>query len=184
MKPFMPPEILNADPEVQHFWLKMIAEGQTEKWATMCALQRAPGVTGSDRTFMEGRNNQEWLDGLPKRQANYIVKEAKEAGIDIAGKYYMSGLADKRGWCDPKAWVSGRDDVVRVAKERNLEVKGAVNHTPVDELPPKKTDLNPRIVRELARKEIAKNPSLTKRQAQELVKSKHVPHWKKKAGKV
>lgn len=180
MKPFMPPEILNAEPEIQHFWLRLIAEGQTEKWATMCALQQAPGVSGSDRTFMEKRNNHEWLDGLPKRQANYIVKEAKAAGIDITGKYYMSGLADKRGWCDPEAWVSGRDDVLRVAKNRNLEVTGSINHTPVADLPPKKADLNPRIVRELARKEIAKNPSLTKKQAESLVKSKHVPHWKRK----
>ena len=181
IQPFMPPEILSAEPEIQHFYLKMIAEGQTPRWAEMCALQQAPGVSGSDRTFMEKRNNQEWLDGLPKRQANYIIKEAKASGIDITGKYYMSGLADKRGWCDPKAWVSGRDDVLRVAKERNLEVTGAVNHKPVADLPPQKTDLNPRILRELTRKELSKNPSLTKKQAEEAVKSKHVPRWKKKA---
>jgi hypothetical protein len=177
----MPQEIADSRPAVQQHWLRMIADGQTERFATMLALQQAPGVTGSDRTFMEGRNNQEWLDGLPKRQANYIIKEAKASGIDITGKYYMAGIADKRGWCDPKAWVSGRDDVLRVAKERNLEVSGSVNHKPVADLPTVKTDLNPRILRELTRKELSKNPSLTKRQAEELVKSKHVPRWKKKS---
>lgn len=183
MKPqqFMPDEILNAPAHVQHHYLKMIADGQTEKWAVMCALQQAPGVTGCDRTFMQGRNNGEWLGELPERQANYMVKEAQEAGINTTGKYYMSGIADKRGWQDPEAWVSGRDDVIRVAKKRKLEVKGTINYTPPEQEPPKRVDLNPRIVAREAKKLMQKDPSITKSQAVQRVKARHVPRFKKRA---
>jgi len=179
IQPFMPPEIVNASPSIQQFWMKLIADGQSEKWATMCALQQPPGTRGTDRAFLEGKNNQEWLDQMPKRQANYILKEAKQAGIDITGKVYMSGLADKRGWCDPEAWVSDVSDIKRVAKKRNLQVRGIVDIDARQEAP-KKVDLNPRIARSLAKKEMAKNPSLSLKQAMEKVKAKHVPHWRKK----
>lgn len=184
IKPYMPYEIANAASHIQQFWLKMIAEGQSERWATMCALQQPPGTKGTERAFFEGRNGGEWLDRMPKRQANYIIREAKSAGIDVAGKYYHSGIADRRGWCDPEAWVSSSDDVVRVAKKRRLEVRGAVNYTPPESEPPKRVGLAKDIVAGLAREEMKKNPALTKRQAAEIVKDRHTPRWAKgrKAG--
>jgi hypothetical protein len=177
----LPPDIQNASPAVQRHFLQMVEEGQTIQWATMCALQQPPGHAGTDKTFMEGRCNGEWLNDMPKRQSDYITREAKAAGINIAGKYYHSGIADKRGWTDPEAWVSGRDDVLRVAKKRNLEVTGCINHkaTPVSK--PKEVGLSDSIVKRLAKKEMLENPSLKKSAAVERVKKKHTPRWKRKA---
>lgn len=175
----LPYEIKNASREVQAHYVRMIADGQSERWASMCALQTPPGTKGSDRAFQQGHLDGNWLDELPERQAKRMVREAKAAGISISGKYYMSGLADKRGYCDPEAWVGDVSDVKRVAKNRNLEVKGIVNVEARQEVP-KNVDLNPRIVRELAKKELQKNPGLTQAQAAEKAKAKALPHWKKK----
>lgn len=179
IKPFMPPDIAAASPAVQQRYLKMIADGQSPRFAEMCALQQPPKTHGTDRTFFEGRYNGQWLDDMPKRQANYILKEAKAAGISTTGKFYMSGLADKRGWCDPEAWISDVSDIRRVAKKRNLSVKGIVNIEGHEEAP-KQKDLNPRIAKELAKQEIAKHPKLSMKEAIAKVKEKHVPRWKKK----
>jgi hypothetical protein len=179
IKSFMPPEIANASSPIQQFWLKMISEGQSERWSTMCALQQPPGTKGTDRAFQQGRLDGNWLDGLPGYQAQRMVREAKAAGINISGKYYMSGLADKRGHCDPEAWVGDTSDVKRVAKGRNLEVRGIVN---VDshQVEPVRKDMNPRIAKELAKKEIKKNPGLSMGEAISKVKEKHLPNWKRK----
>ncbi len=180
IKPFMPFEIANASPDVQHHYLKVLAEGHGEKFAAMVALQQPPGTKGSDRAFQQGRLDGNWLDDLPVHQARRIVREAKAAGIDISGKQYMSGLANKLGHCDPKAWVSDIADVRRVAKERNLQVRGIVDIEAREEAPIRK-DLNPRIAKELAKKEIAKNPSMSMKDAIAKVKSKHVPRFKQRA---
>jgi hypothetical protein len=157
----------------------MIKDGQTERWAVMAALQAPPGTRGTDRAFQQGRLDGNWLDSLPPRTAKRMVREAKAAGIDISGKYYMGGLADKRGHCDPEAWVGDISDVKTVAKKRNLEVRGIVN---VDshEVEPKRVDLNPRIARELAKKEMQKKPGLSMTDAIAKVKEKHLPNWRRK----
>jgi hypothetical protein len=179
MESDLPFDIARSRPEVQAHYLRMIAEGQSPRWAEMCALQQPPGTQGTDRAFFQGRNNGEWLDSLPKRQAEYILREAKQAGIDTTGKYYLSGLADKRGWLDGEAWVSDVADIKRVAIKRNLNVSGIVK---VDgrEVEPTTVDLNPKIARSLAKKEIDKNPKLTMKEAVAIVKERAVPHWKKK----
>lgn len=175
----LPYDIQMAGPDVQAHYLKMLADGQSPRFAEMCALQAPPGTKGTDRAFMEGRCDGNWLDALPKKQASWLTREAKKAGINISGKYYMGGLADKRGHLDPEAWVSNVDDIKRVAVKRNLTVKGIVN-VEGREVAPKHVDLNPKIARELARKEMAKNPKLSMREAIEKVKDKAVPRWKKR----
>jgi hypothetical protein len=179
---FMPQDIANAAPSVQQHFLKMIADGQTVRWAEMAALQQPPGTTGTDRAFQQGRLDGNWMDDMPVHMARRIVREAKAAGIDITGKQYMSGLADKRGHCDGEAWVSDLSDVRRVAKKRNLQVRGIVN-IDAHETPPVRVDLDPKIARELAKKEIAKNPSLSMGDAIAKAKDKHLPHWQKKASR-
>jgi len=180
MKSFMPPEILNAPAHVQQHYIKVLAMGYGEKWATMVSLQQPPGTKGTDRAFQEGRMAGNQWDELPDRQAKKMIREAKAAGISIAGKQYVSGLANKLGHCDPRAWVSDLSDVRSVAKDRNLNVSGLVN-IEATEIEPIRHGLNPRIAKELAKKEIAKNPKLSMQDALVKVKEKHTPKWKKPA---
>lgn len=175
----LPPDIAAASPAVQAHYLKMIEAGQHPRFAEMCALSQPPGTKGTDRAFMEGRLDGNWLDGLPDRQAKWMVREAKAAGINPTGRFYMSGLADKRGHLDPKAWVDSVADIKRVAIERNLTVSGIVN-VEGREVEPKPVDLNPKIARRLAKREIAKNPKLSMKDALAVVKARAVPRWKRK----
>jgi hypothetical protein len=178
----LPPDIANASAEVQRHYRKMIADGQTPRWAEMCALQQAPGVHGTNDSWMKGRKNGEWLDALPTKQAKWMLKEAKAAGISTEGKYYMSGIADSRAHLDRDAWVSDREDVLRVAKKRKLELRGQINYQPSGppEPPKRANGLNPRLVSELAKKEMASEPGLTKRAAEQRIREKHTPHWQRK----
>lgn len=146
----------------------------------MCAMQVPPGTKGTDRAFQEGRLDGSWLDKMPAHQAQRIVREAKAAGIDITGKQYISGLADKRGHMDPMAWVSDTADVKKVAKAKNLNVQGIVNHQAVEMPPAPKISLNPRIARRLAAEEMARNPGLKRQEAIERIKERHLPSWKKR----
>ncbi len=175
----LPYEIEASSIEVQNHYRKMIADGQSERFATMCALGVAPGTKACDRAFMEGKLDGNWLDGLPKKQAARIVREAKASGINPSGKFYVSGLADKRGHMDPMAWVDSVDDIKRVAKVRNLSVQGIVN-IEASAQDPAKVDLNPRIAKELAAREMAKSPKLSMGEAVGKVREKHAPRWKKK----
>lgn len=176
----LPFEIGRASPEVQSHYIKMVNAGQSPRFAEMCALQQPPGTKGTDRAFQEGRLAGNQWDELPPRQAKKMIREAKAAGINISGKQYVSGLANKLGHCDPRAWVSDLSDVRQVAKDRNLNVTGMVNMEATD-LPPIRHDLNPRIAKELAKQEIAKNPKLSMQDALVKVKEKHAPKWKKPA---
>jgi len=178
----LPHDIAAAGAAVQAHYRKMIADGQTERWSAMCALQQAPATKGMDRTLMEGRYDGSWLDKLPKRQADRMIREARAAGISTSGRFYMSGLADKRGHLDPLAWIDSTDDIKRVARKRNLEVNGIVNVS-AEPTPPKRVPLNPKIVEELSRGMMAKDPKLSKRDAVEAVKDKHTPGWHKKSRK-
>jgi hypothetical protein len=175
----LPPEIAAASSDVQRHYLKVLKMGYGERWAIMVALSQPPGTKGTDRAFMEGRLGGNWLDGLPERQAKWMTREAKAAGIAIGGKYYLSGLADKRGHLDPEAWVDSVADIKRVATKRNLTVTGIVN-VQGREVEPKPVDLNPRIARRLAKQELAKHPKMTMKEAVALVKERAVPRWKRK----
>lgn len=154
-----------------------------EKWAAMVATQIAPGTKGSDRAFMEGRMNNQQLDEMPVRQAKYVAQEAREAGINISGKYYCGGLADKRGWRDPEAWVSSNDDILRVARKRGKTVAGSVNHDAGPPPPPKRKVLSERIIRDEIAKERRRNPSVKDtRELREKIIERHA-HPSKLRGK-
>jgi hypothetical protein len=143
-----------------------------ERFAEMCALQIAPGTKGSDRAFMQGRMNNQQLNDMPAESAKWMVKEARAAGINISGKYYCGGLADKRRWQDPEAWVSSNDDVLRVAKKRRLAVSGTVNYDPGPAAPKRKL-INEKIVAEEVRKELRKNPGAKAGEVRERFIDKH-----------
>lgn len=168
----IPYEVQKAGDDAIATYKRSIASGATEQFAIMCALQRPPGTKGSERAFMEGRYNNQQLDAMPLRQAKYVVKEARNAGINISGKYYVGGLADHRGWRDPKAWVSSNDDVLKVAKERRMAVSGSVNYDP-GPAPPKRKLINERIVREEVAKQKRLNPGARTEDLRAKVIEKH-----------
>lgn len=168
----LPPDIAAAPHAVQQHYKTMLADGQTERFAAMCALQIAPGTKGSDRAFMQGRCNNQQLDEMPKLSAQWMVKEAKAAGINISGKYYCGGLADKRGWKDPEAWVSSSDDVLRVAQKRRLRVQGSLNYDPGVQ-DPKRTLINENIVRRELASELKRNPKAKAGEVRERIIEKH-----------
>jgi hypothetical protein len=166
----IPRQIRNAGHEAVETYKKALPHG--ERWAEMCALQIAPGTRGSDRAFMEGRCNNQQLDSMPTLSAKWMVKEAKAAGINISGKYYCGGLADKRGWKDPEAWVSSSDDVMRVAQKRRLVVQGALNYDP-GPADPKRKLINENIVSREVRKELRKNPRAKAGEVRERIIDRH-----------
>ena len=179
----LPYDIARASREAQDHYRKLVKDGQSPRFAEMVSLQIAPGLLGSNDAWMRGRKNGEWLDGLPTKQAKWMLKEAKAAGISTEGRYYMSGIADKRCHLDAEAWVSDREDVLRVAKKRKLELRGQVSYQPPEGVaPPKRANgLNPRLVRELAKKEVRENPGTTLRAAERRIRETHTPHWNKKS---
>ncbi len=175
----LPPEISFASQKVKDHYISMIEDGQSESFAIMCSLGQPPGVQGTDRTLMEKRYNGEWLDQMPPHQARRILREAKAAGIDTTGKFYMSGLADKRMHQDPEAWIDSAADIKRVAEKRNLSVEGAVKVKAQDVAPPKSKKISKRLESKLIKEHMSKNSKLTRGEAKEIVRSVHVPRWKK-----
>lgn len=166
----IPVEVQNAGYEAIQTYRAALPYG--ERWAAMCALQCPPGTKGTDRAFLEGRQNNEQLDDMPRRQAKYVVKEARDAGISISGKYYCAGIADKRGWKDPAAWVTSNDDILRVARQRRLHVTGSVNYDP-GEAPPKRVLLSESIIKDEMRKEKKKHPRAKEGELREKIIDKH-----------
>lgn len=165
-----PPEIEAAGPRAKNLYEKALPYG--ERWACMVALQQPPGTKGTDRAFLEGRQNNEQLNDMPRRQAEYVSQEARHAGINISGKYYCAGIADKRGWRDPAAWVTSTDDVLRVARKRRLHVAGSVNYDP-GEAPPKRVVLSESIIRDEVRRERRRSPRANPKELREKVIEKH-----------
>jgi hypothetical protein len=166
----IPLEVRYLGPDAVETYEKALPYG--ERWALMVATQTPPGTKGTDRAFLEGRQNNEQLDDMPKIQAEYVVREAKQAGINPSGKYYCAGIADKRGWKDPAAWVTSNDDILRVARKRRLHVTGSVNYDP-GEAPPKRVLLSESIIRDEMRKEKRKNPKVKDGELRERVIEKH-----------
>jgi hypothetical protein len=166
----IPVEVQRAGREAVESYKRALPYG--EKWAAMVALQVAPGTSGSDRAFMEGRLNNQQLDDMPVRQARYVAAEARQAGIGISGKYYVGGLADKRGWRDPEAWVSSNDEILKVAHKRRLSVAGTVNYDPGAADPQRKL-MSESSVREAVRLAKRKNPEAKTKDLRAQVIEKH-----------
>jgi len=169
----IPPEIECSGPDVQKHYRKMIRNGQTPAFAAMCALRQPPGLKGVDRTFMQGRMNNEQFDSMPADHARNILTIAKRAGINPNGKFYSSGLADKRGPADPEAWVDSVADVQRVASRRNLTVSGAVEHKGRAVPRPKSPVLSERLTKEMMRVEKKAHPTMKQGELREMVQEKY-----------
>ena len=176
----VPSHIRDAGPEAARMYARLIAEGYGHRWAEMCSLQCPPGVKGTDRAVMQGRYAEQWLDDMPRDQASRITREARAAGINISGKYYCSGLADKRGHCDPAAWIDSAADIKKVAKERNLTVRGIVEHEGSPMPRPTAKPLSERLIRQMSKVERPNHPGKSRRELREIVIDKYAPRWKRK----
>lgn len=168
----IPDEVSRAGAEAETTYLRSLDAGGTVAFAIMCALQCPPGTKGTDRAFMQGRLNNQQLDEMNPRSAQWMLKETKEAGINITGKHYVGGIADKRGWKDPRAWVSGNDDILAVARDRNLTVAGSVNHDG-GVAPPKRVKINEKIVKEEMALTRKANPGMRESDLRETVINRH-----------
>jgi hypothetical protein len=175
----LPHDIANASFAVQKSYARMVANGQSPRFAEMAALQSPPGTKGTDRAFMQGRLNQEWLDKMPKKQADTILREAKKAGVDVTGKVYIGGLADLRAHKDPMAWVDSTADIKRVAEARNLTVEGAVTHkgTP---MPPESKSLSELIIKEDLKRYRKTHPYKKDSELREMIINRHAHPSKRK----
>ena len=176
----VPENIRQAGTEVARMYVRLLNEGYGHRWAEMCSLQQPPGAKGTDRAVMQGRYAEQWLDDMPKDQAQRITREARGAGINISGKYYCSGLADKRAHCDPAAWIDSAADITKVAQQRNLTVRGIVEHTGIATPPPQSKPLSDRLVRKLSAAERKHHPGKSKGELREIVIDKYAPKWRKK----
>jgi hypothetical protein len=105
-------------------YLKLRAAGESHNIASMIATCKAPALS-TDDTFMAGRREGQVFRNCPALHAHHQAL-ADRAGISTHGKTYLSGIAAYPG--DPRAWVSGKSDVLAVARERNLSVEGCVSH--------------------------------------------------------
>lgn len=151
--------VVSDDPEVQWHYESMRLKGESHNISLMAATRIAPGTMGTDRAFMEGRMLNHGLDPCPWNQ-QYIMSTAKRAGVVTTGKVYCSQLADKRGPADPRAWVSGVDDVRAVCRDRGWGCSGSVRIQGAEPPPVEVEALAPDLVQEIMQKRLAENPDL------------------------
>jgi hypothetical protein len=143
---------------------------------------RSPPMSNTDREFLEGRGGcHDQFQGSP--QGEFYRRAAAAAGVDTAGRVYLSSLAAYPG--DPVAWVSGRGDVRRVCEERGWGCRGAVDVPVRAEEPAPAVPLAPDILaREAAARVAAAEAQaggpLAPREAADLAgraAAELTPHW-------
>ncbi len=166
---------ISDNPEIQARYERMRQQGTPHTLAEMFALRSPPGTRFTEKAFLEGRKMDvnDPVDRL-------VLEKARAAGINTQGKVYIGGLADGRGPADPGAWVSSADDVLAVAKRRQLRVEGALKYDPgpVQEREPK-YKIAPDIMRRLMR-QYRKKPEYrkkSKRELREIIEAKHAPKY-------
>lgn len=115
--------VISSNPEIQRRYMVMRSEGTSHRLAEMFALQQPP-MSNTDREFLEGHANGNQFEKTP-HIGDWYKRQARQAGVDVKGKVYLSGLADYPG--DPEAWVSDRSDAQRLVEKRGWECEGAVN---------------------------------------------------------
>ncbi len=167
-----PWDVKDAGHEAIKAYKRALAAGSSPRFAEMVALGAPPATKGTDRNFMQGRMNNQQLDEMPTHSARWLSREAKQAGINISGKYYCGGIADKRGWRDPEAWVSSRDEILRVAQKRRMAVSGAVEYDPGPQTPKRKL-INEKIVNEEIARAKRRNPKAKSGELREQILEKH-----------
>lgn len=177
LRPALAVPLVSWDRKIQGFYTAMRMDGASHVLAEMLALQMPP-MSNTDREFLEGRGGCYDQFG-DDRIGDYYAAKAKAAGVDITGAVYMPGLALEPG--DVKAWVRGRGDVERVARERGMSVEGAVTVKAQDlGPPPADVTVADDLVDSRMQELIEADPGLAERDQGELrheVREAIKPHW-------
>jgi hypothetical protein len=163
----------------------MYREGGMEAvFANMNACRRAPGAANCDRHFSEKARYR--MNTMSQKNLENIIKLAKKAGVDTHNRFYVGGLGR---YTDPSAWVSHGDDVLSVARRKNLTVQGAINHQGHEVPPPPPVLMAPDIMQENVSKLLAAEPATAEavrknpkklHEVKERIIDKHTPRWVKK----
>jgi hypothetical protein len=130
-------EIFSMPEPVQDFYFDRRKSGCTPVLAHMLAMQQAPMMGQSDRSFNEkARYRMANMDSVNRDK---ILGIAQRAGIRTEGKYYVGALGR---YNDPAAWVSTTDDILDSAKKKpELTLHGAVKRKGVEGKPIPKKDM-------------------------------------------
>lgn len=135
-----------------------IAAGDNPQFAIGLATRRSAMMKGGDRIFNEGAR--EKMNRMPEVNRDRVCAIAQRAGINTAGKYYVSGLGR---YSDPRAWVSTAEDVKTVCKEKNLNATGFINHKATELPPPPKVAMADDLVQEKVTEIVASEPKTRER---------------------
>ena len=146
-------------------------QGVEATFAQMRACRRAPGAANVDRHFSESaRHRMNNMHQLPK-----MLQLAHKAGVRTAGKFYVGGLGR---YTDQHAWVSSADDILHVARKKNLNVSGVVKHKGTQMDPPKPIKMAPDIMQKYVQQYCAADPAVAEKVGKN--PAKHLPALKEK----
>lgn len=146
--------IVSADPATQARYEELRANGESHSFAEILACKAFPGLK-TDSVWNEGRCNGNQFETCQPR-GDWYRRKAEEAGVSTTGKTYLSSLAEFPG--DPKAWVSDRGDVLRVAKEKGFRAEGFVNYRPPEVEPIPTVPIAPELVEREVSEILESNP--------------------------
>jgi hypothetical protein len=144
---------------VEDLFDEIVSKGETAQFAAMCAMRQPPGSRYTERAFMQDMNQS--MDGMSDYVRKHVYEQAAKAGISTQGKVHKASIGPPS---DPGAWVGSMDDVLAVAKARNLSVSGAVKHDAVATPPAKKKPkLAPDLVKRYRKAYLDQDPALAER---------------------
>lgn len=159
-------DIISSDPAVQGRYEELLAAGNTPRFAEMLATRSFPGLNGTNKAFNRGRCNNNQFAHCPQL-GDHFKRIADAQGVSIAGKHYCYGLGRYPG--DPRAWVSDTSEVLAIARDRNLNIDGIVNHRGTPVAPTPDVPLADDIWDEGVQSVMSQNPDMRADDARELV---------------
>lgn len=129
----------------------------------MLALCTPPGTKGTEKAFLQGRDD---LATMPPNSRRKWLHMSKQQGISLAGKVHMSGISDGLD-----SWVSNFDEGLERLKQRGDRTvyrHGEVVYAPPEKEPEPDIPLAADLVNEAVRDMVKADPSLRKKKLPEL----------------
>lgn len=128
--------------------------------AEMFAARQPPGTRGTDRAFLEGRENGKQFEREPHVGDRYR-RMAKRAGVETTGRIYHPGLASRPG--DPNAWIADTSDLLKKCQQQGKSCTGIVEYQAPQQPPRPSKPLADNIVNRLMTEKIFENPDIAVR---------------------